>query len=259
MVEVEEIEEEAVTEHGAAPQEPEGEKAADASSSKAPAEPAENGAVEGDAGGNGEAVPAQKKGKPLEERLKSAVEDREKGMRAFEKGDWQGAIDGWAFSRGSLKYVIDQGYLKDEPEALAKVVADQHKMHLNLAQAFLNKGEWRQAIEYAGRALNNDPEDVKALYRTAMARKGLSEYNEARELLARLQKVQPDHAASKQLLQEMEREEKLAQKTAKKSASKIFDGMARDHDYRVEPPASSGGGGLLDWLRCSFCRKRKAA
>eukprot|EP00928_Gymnodinium_smaydae_P061263 TRINITY_DN45394_c0_g1_i1.p1 TRINITY_DN45394_c0_g1~~TRINITY_DN45394_c0_g1_i1.p1 ORF type:complete len:238 (-),score=48.94 TRINITY_DN45394_c0_g1_i1:57-770(-) len=192
-------------------------------------------------------------GTPLEQRLKSAALDRERGMKAFRAGNWEKAVDAWSMSRGSLKYIIDQEYLKDDPDALAVVKLDQYKMHLNLAQAFLNKGEFRQALEYAGRALTYDVNSVKALYRTSAAWKGISHYEEARNALAKLLAVDPQHAAAKQMLNEITREEKAALKTAKKSAKHILGGMEKDHDYRVEGERSESWFQLLK----SCCRRKK--
>lgn len=170
---------------------------------------------------------------PLEERLRSFEEDRVAGMEAWRAGDAERAVEHWSMARGSLKYVIDKEFFKDDPVALAKVKDDQHKMHLNLAQGFLKTEEYRQVLEYAGRALAHDPNSEKALYRVCVAMKESSRYSEARAWIARLLEAHPGSAAAKQLLQDIAQLEKAARKTAKKSASKIFEGMRNDHDHRL--------------------------
>lgn len=174
------------------------------------------------------------KGSPLEQRTSSAAQDRERGHKAYVAGDFEKATEAWSMSRGSLKYIIDQNYLKDDPEALAKVREDQYKMHLNLAQVFLKTGEYRQCLEYAGRALTYDEKSVKALYRTALAHKELSLYDECRSWLKKLEAAEPGNPLGRQLFSDVKRLEVASLKTAKKSASKIFTTMNKEeHDYRV--------------------------
>ena len=101
-------------------------------------------------------------------------------------------------------------------------------MHLNLAQGFLKMGEYRQVLDYAGRALAYDAQSVKALYRTCLAYKELNHYGECRQWIARLQAVEPDSASARQLLQEVDRGEKAALRTEKKAASKIVPPVPED-------------------------------
>lgn len=173
------------------------------------------------------------RGTPLEQRIRSFEKDRDDGMAAYKAGDYHKAVEHWSMARGSLKYVVDKDLLKHDPEALAKVKEDHYKMHLNLAQGFIKTEEWRQCIEYAERALQHDPKSEKALYRTCLALKEASRYSEAKKWIARLLEAHPGNAAGKQLLQDIARLEEKAKKTAKKSASKIFDGMRDDHDHRL--------------------------
>lgn len=174
------------------------------------------------------------KGTPLEQRMRSFQKDKELGMKAYKGGDVAKAVEHWSMARGSLKYVIDKELVKDDPEVLADVKEEQFKMHLNLAQGHLKTEEYRQTIEYAGRALTHDPKSEKALYRTAVAMKELSRFDVAERWIARLLEAHPGNAAAKQLQLEIERLEKASHRTAKKSASKIFEGMRNEHDPRIE-------------------------
>lgn len=171
---------------------------------------------------------------PLQQRIIEFEKDRDAGMAAWKAGDAAKAVEHWSMARGSLKYVVDKDLLKDDPPALAQVKEDHYKMHLNLAQGFLKTEEWRQVIEYAGRALTYDPNSEKALYRTCLAWKEIGHFDDARTWLARLIKAHPNNAAGKQMLQEIARREEAAKKTAKKSAAKIFEGLRNEHDHRVE-------------------------
>lgn len=191
---------------------------------------------------------------PLDERLKSFEEDRDAGMKAWLAGDVANALEHWAMARGSLKYVVDKGFLDHDLERLAKVKEDHYKMHLNLAQGFLKTGEWRQVLEYAGRALAYDANSEKALYRTCLAFKELSQFDDARQWIERLLQAHPANSAGKQLSLEVDRLEKASQKTARKAAGKIFKGMQEDHDHRVEPKQET----WRQWLERACCRRRKA-
>lgn len=171
---------------------------------------------------------------PLANRIASYESDKDEGMKAWNAGNVEQAIEHWAMARGSLKYIIDNDFLKNDPDRLVKTKEDQHKMHLNLAQGFLKTGEWRQTIEYAGRALNYDSNSDKALYRMCVAYKELSEFDEARSWINKLLAAHPQNVLGKQLLKEVERSELASRRTAKISAEKIFKGIQDDHDYRVD-------------------------
>jgi len=175
---------------------------------------------------------------PLEQQLSSSAANREKGMKAYQDGSYEEAVEAWSMSRGSLKYIIDKNLLDSKPEELAEVKKNQFIMHLNLAQAFLKQQEWRQAIEYCDRALLHESNNTKALYRKACALSGGDRFTEARVVLEKLKAIDGDNSAAKQLVQELDRKEKLANKTAKQAARRIFEGMESTPDPRASDNVS---------------------
>lgn len=109
-------------------------------------------------------------------------------------------------------------------------------LRLNIAQGMLKLREYESCINYCDAALEIDPKSTKALWRKAKAVWGLRNPGEARDCLYTLLTYEPDNAAAKQLLQDIDAEEE------KKRSKRVGP---RPRRYRVEsavaPLCSSDG------------------
>jgi len=168
----------------------------------------------------------------LDQRLIAFEKEKDAASEAWKIGDTADAIKHWAYARGSLKFIVERRLLADDPDRLAQVKQDEHKMHLNLAQGYLKTGEHRLALDYAKRALVFDNKSEKALYRTCLAYKGMSRYTESRQWIGKLLEAHPENAAARQMLHEVARLEMASHNKEKRSAAKMFKGMSQDHDPR---------------------------
>jgi len=81
------------------------------------------------------------------------------------------------YQNASLKYreaitLLDQLLLNEKPGDPEWLELDQRNifLFLNLAQCFLNLGQFYEAINCANEVLNRDPKNVKALFRRAKAK-----------------------------------------------------------------------------------------
>merc|ERR1711920_1077275 len=89
-------------------------------------------------------------------------------------------------------------------------------------------GEFYQAVGDCDRAMEIDPKNTKALYRKASGQNNGSLFPEARGTLGKLLEGDPDNAAAKQMLQEVDRKERMEKNKGKKAAKAMMAGMARD-------------------------------
>mmetsp|Transcript_24252 Transcript_24252/g.68782 ORF Transcript_24252/g.68782 Transcript_24252/m.68782 type:complete len:279 (-) Transcript_24252:35-871(-) len=181
----------------------------------------------------------------LEDAEGSKQKELDKGKDAYNRGDFKEAIKAWQCSFKSVNYILEKGLYKDKPKELQEVFDMEHKVAINIAQAYLKTGEYNKAIESADKALNRHPDSAKALYRKASAHMQLLNFSEAEEVLEKLLEVEPENAAAKQMLATAGRNNLVSDRKAKKMSQKIFSGLSSDP--RVPVPVREPT--MLEWLQ----------
>mmetsp|Transcript_143178 Transcript_143178/g.275100 ORF Transcript_143178/g.275100 Transcript_143178/m.275100 type:complete len:314 (+) Transcript_143178:105-1046(+) len=209
-------------EEAPAAEKPAGEAPAEASA-EAPAEAAAEPA---------EAKPPEKPKHPSgvdpDARFAEGIKEKEKGKEAYEKGNYEAAVEAWCMARGSFKYIVERKLYEDNPEKLEEVYQLQVLINLNLAQASLKNKEFYQAVTHANKVLEVEPRNVKALYRKAAALIDASAFVEAKDTINKLLDVEPGNAKAKQMMLDAERKERASLKSSKKAARKIIGNFERD-------------------------------
>lgn len=182
----------------------------------------------------------------------SADSVKEEGLRAFRAGDWRGATDAWSRGLRTLEYILAKEDEFDENKK-KEFVAMQQSYLLNLSLSTLKEGRWAVCIIYCDKALHNDPNSLKALYRKAQAQQELGEFDAALATVERYLKVAPGSPLAVSL-QEKLRHQKAAHAIREK---KLLQGMFRnlEHSRRSEASAApataaetKAEGGLLQFL-----------
>jgi tetratricopeptide (TPR) repeat protein len=165
-----------------------------------------------------------------EERMAAAARYREAGNEAFRAGDSRGAAT--AYEAG-LSFVDDgmmaqlMGHYLDDSSAL------KGSLHLNLAACSLRAGEAEEALAHSRAALALLPGNAKALYRQGRAHAALGQDDSARAALLKAQKADPEDAAVRTALRELDEEER--RKAA--ASSRLFTGLFG----APAPPAKESG------------------
>lgn len=238
-------------EEGEAAEMPEAEKAPEAGCDAGdPDSTGDQPACAGAAAQPGAPVPATP-----QERLDEGLGQKERGNEAYREGKYEAAIDSWCMARGTFKHILERGMFDGNEEKLDEVRQSLLTVHLNLAQGSLKNGEFYQAKEHCGRALDLDPKSTKALYRKASAEIMGSLFTEARETLDALLATEPGNAGARQMLQEVDRKEKLADRSSKKAAKRMVAGMARDP--RVAVTATDQASSWMRYLLSCRCLRRR--
>merc|ERR1719240_1384951 len=79
--------------------------------------------------------------------------EQDKGKEEYNKGNYEEAVKAWSTSLKSVKYIMDKGFYKDNPEQLEEVHQIHLRLNLNMSQASLKLEDWRKAIGYADKVL----------------------------------------------------------------------------------------------------------
>jgi len=156
--------------------------------------------------------------KPLtkKEKIEAAVKRKNQGNTCFKDGDHQNA------ARRYLQAIVLADDLLGgtsplEEEEKNEVSQCKVASHLNLAAVCLKASDWKRVIDNCQKALDIDPQNVKARFRRAEALKATKDYDQALLDLNAALKIDPNNAevtkASnliKKLIQERTQKEKQA-------------------------------------------------
>ena len=150
------------------------------------------------------------------EKIEAAEKVKGAGNEAYKAGKL--ALASKKYDK-ALRYVeYDQSFTDDEK---VKSKALKLSLHLNSAAVALKQKEWRRAMQSAGKALDIEMANEKALYRRAQAAAEVEEYEEAKRDVKKLLEMDEKHREGRTLLARIK---KLEAAQAKKDA-KVFGGM----------------------------------
>lgn len=193
------------------------------------------------------------------EKAKTAWQCKEAGLGAYKIGNFKKAIECWTTTVTNLQELKEDGLscFDEQPEeevTIPKVLEMELTVNLNLGQAHLKDGNFHKALGYCESVLAREPHNVKALYRKASALLQASRYAEARISVGLLLEADAENSEAKLLLNTIARQEQASRKTAKKSAAKMFTGMAPDP--RSERPEPIEEKDFAWWEKVFCCRRR---
>ncbi|CAK9081715.1 Peptidyl-prolyl cis-trans isomerase FKBP5 (PPIase FKBP5) (51 kDa FK506-binding protein) (51 kDa FKBP) (FKBP-51) (FK506-binding protein 5) (FKBP-5) (Rotamase), partial [Durusdinium trenchii] len=161
---------------------------------------------------------------------------REKGKQAFQDGKYDKAIKYW---QGGLKHIL--GSLCSGPEALSNQSLSELDLtlNLNIAMAYMKKEDYQAADRCVDKALARrealPPHLItKALYRKASAQRCMKRLDACLETLKGLLEVESNHAAAKQMQQEVERDWNKQCRDQKKNFRKLFDKLSGEDKQAEE-------------------------
>ncbi|MCO5613267.1 hypothetical protein L7F22_067543 [Adiantum nelumboides] len=146
----------------------------------------------------------------VEERIDAADRRRAEGNQLFRDDKIEAAIQQYEMA---LAYMNDDfmfqlfGKYKDLADAV------KHPCHLNMAACMLRLNRYEEAIAQCSMVLQENENNVKALYRRGKARAALNRTDEAREDFKKLQKLAPeDKSVAKELRALAEHDKQLYMK-----------------------------------------------
>lgn len=96
-------------------------------------------------------------------------------------------------------------------------------MQTNLSMVFYKQDKYRMSCDVAAKALEVDPDNVKALYRRAVAYRKTGDYDGALADLRQAAKLDPKNAAVRKDLVATKKELEASKKNQRKSLQKAFD------------------------------------
>lgn len=88
----------------------------------------------------------------------------DKGMREYQEGNYEDAIETWASTRQSIRYILDKQLCEDDVNQLKEVYVMEINVYNNMAWGSFKTGDWTKAIQCADMALRILPSHEKASF-----------------------------------------------------------------------------------------------
>jgi tetratricopeptide (TPR) repeat protein len=152
-----------------------------------------------------------------ENKIKKAIEDKEKGNDCFRKGDLPGALRNWHNALNGLNGAY--GF-----SAKQEVIVKDTKLAVlnNMSNVFIKQSKYDRAIERLNEVLTLDPNNVKGLFRRGKAYLANNDVDKARADLLRARDAAPEDKEIKNELILLERKEKTQDAKQKQFYAKMF-------------------------------------
>ena len=168
------------------------------------------------------------------EKIRLAEERKQNGNEHFKRKDYDKAARRY---EKALQYVVTGAGLDPKDEEQQRMAKEKRlPCYLNLAACYLKLAKPQLALKNAGKAIEMEPENVKALYRRGTAAAQLEDFDTAKVDLQRACKLDPQNKAARQELEKVLAKRKAVLAKEKKMFSKMFDPQ---HAQAVEAAAAA--------------------
>jgi tetratricopeptide (TPR) repeat protein len=204
----------------------------------------------------------------VESRIAAAGQWRLEGNERFGRRDYRGAVELYHKAVSYLETMLDQvtGPASDESEESAATAARlkllKLPLHLNRALGLLKLEDYIGAGRSCEKVLEDDPDNVKALFRLGQAFVGLHEYGPAERHFARAESCarQAGNAAAAGNAQKeadkMRRVMARSKQRDKKLAAKMFEGLGDKNKGAMQKEEEQGDGGEVGVGTASSSREQ---
>lgn len=137
-------------------------------------------------------------------RLAHCIQRKDAGTVFFKKELWMTALKRYSY----VAQVLSPLEYFEDADVRARATEQKRICYLNAAQCWLKMGSWRDAADLCKTVLEEDPSNLKALYRRAQALRELAQYREAEEHLTRLLESDAENREAQKLLALVRQDEK---------------------------------------------------
>mmetsp|Transcript_111 Transcript_111/g.145 ORF Transcript_111/g.145 Transcript_111/m.145 type:complete len:350 (+) Transcript_111:31-1080(+) len=150
------------------------------------------------------------------DRLAAASDLKNSANDSFKAGQIATAI---ARYERALRYLPNKAEMEDKAKEIDEL---RTSLNLNLAASYIKESNWTQALEAAENVLENNENNVKALFRSGQAYLGMGDYDKAKEKLNKAAKAEPADKAIQAELRKIKQHEEEEKKKEKALFSKMF-------------------------------------
>ncbi|KAK1444182.1 cyclophilin-like domain containing protein [Babesia gibsoni] len=171
--------------------------------------------------------PRNKSDMSTDEKIQASVDCKESGNSKFLRGEYWAAV---TMYKEGVNYLSERDEWAEEPRKTSDLIKLQ--CHLNLSNCYIKLEKYDFAEDNATEALRIDANNVKGLYRRALARFNLKSYSDALQDLAKLIKSNPKNADAVKLYHLAKVKHSENSQIQKKHYGSVFKGLSLYEDKK---------------------------
>jgi len=171
----------------------------------------------------------------FEEKLEYAVARRTGGNNFFTRGDLKLAKKKY---KKALKVFEYDTALSEEEKTKAKQEV-KLPCHLNMAQCYVKKENWKKAIDHATKALEIDANNIKGLWRRGVAYTSTGDFDQAHRDFSRALDVDPENKSVKASLAKLRHAEAEQDRKDKLRFRNVLSALSSDDQHTESATSTS--------------------
>ena len=184
-------------------------------------------------------------------------QEREEGTKFWKEEDYLNASKSYSKSLMAFNHLLKEGMFPSEHEARAMVEEVQIPSLLNLAACYLklNYG-YSNVVIYCSDVLKVQENNIKALYRRAIAYTFLDKFEEAQADITRAMELEPENGALKKIQNDLISRKNAYKEKTRRIAKKAFGGPEKNIVEATEPTSRPEKITNSVWWKCGFCKRK---
>lgn len=119
--------------------------------------------------------------------------------KEYNNKEYEKAIEHWLRAYRSCCYILSKNVYSGMPEKEREIMVLKMQLDSNLSIAYLKLHDFQNAIHYANKALEYDPNNLKALHHKSTALFEMCEYQQCIKCAEIALKVEPDNYVFKKI------------------------------------------------------------
>lgn len=119
--------------------------------------------------------------------------------KEYNNKEYEKAIENWLRAYRSCCYILSKNVYSEMPDKDREIRVLKMQLDSNISLAYLKLKDYSNSIHYANKALEYEPNNLKALHHKSQALFELSEYKQCIECADIALKIEPDNIVFKKV------------------------------------------------------------
>ena len=186
----------------------------------------------------------------MENQLLIPQREKDEGTSSWQQKDYLNASKSYSKALLAINHLIKERKFETQDQITAMINDVQLPCLLNLSACYLKQNcGYQNVVSFCTDALKIQDNNVKALYRRAIAYTFLDQFKEANEDIEKGLLIDPGNEGLVKARAGLEKRKRAYKEKTKKIAQKAFGGDKPPVAFKVQETGSK-------WWKCGFCRRK---
>lgn len=188
----------------------------------------------------------------MENQLQIPPNEKEAGNAYWQQKDYLNASKSYSKALLAINHLMKEQKFETQEQIHTMIHEIQLPCLLNLSACYIKQNcGYPNVVTFCTDALKIQDNNVKALYRRAIAYTYLDKFKEAEQDIERGLLIEPENSGLLKARRDLEKRRSAYKEKTKKIAMKAFGGEKVPTVFKVEESRPK-------WWKCSFCRRKAA-